>query len=518
MPERKRKGALRVISSRLRATYRRTLRENTKVAIYHLSVSTISRSAGRSATAGAAYRAAEKIVDERTGEIHDYTRKQGVEHTELVLPGGGQADRAAFWNLVEKHHKRGDAVLVREVVIALPDELSRKERQKLAVEFSRELADRYGVAADLAIHAPGREGDNRNHHAHIMLSACLVKPDGTLGKKAVELDPIHCQRAKIANLADSAREQWADLANTALIWAGRPERIDHRSHAARGLAPELASVHMGPKASAIERRGEASERGERNRAIQGAAHAVGQLDQLGQAVKANQVEQVAAERTASLQAKVREFFLLGAENEGYGPEAQAKVLATAEDRIAAMTYTPEAMALAEKNLQGAKDASAKRQAERDARADVWTQWGKAQAEARAEILGKRQAEAKAGLGAVEAMQAAHERAKPLLFGRQGWESEREKLVEKARIANIRVKKVQPGADGKLEYHDEKELQAQASQRVRDKNPELAQRADAAQQAWREELARKEAQRVATWKAEREAQERSQAQKPRSRGR
>ncbi len=88
------------------------------MAIYHLSMKPISRAQGRSATGAAAYRAGVKIVDERTGVVHDYTRKRGVLYTELILPGGGSADRSEFWNRIERHHKRGDAVLAREIEVS----------------------------------------------------------------------------------------------------------------------------------------------------------------------------------------------------------------------------------------------------------------------------------------------------------------------------------------------------------------------------------------------------------------
>lgn len=235
------------------------------MAIYHLSAKPISRAQGRSATGAAAYRAGVEITDERTGLVHDYTRKGGVLHSELILPGGGTADRAEFWNGIEAHHKRGDAVLVREVEISLPTELTAEQRQALAVGYARELADRYGVAADVALHAPRTVTDreleknpdqyhetdpetgrrhNGNWHAHIMLSACHVQPDGTLGKKAVELDPIHCQRAKIENMADRERARWGELANAALERHGHEARIDHRSHAAIGR-DDLPTVHVG---------------------------------------------------------------------------------------------------------------------------------------------------------------------------------------------------------------------------------------------------------------------------------
>ena len=244
------------------------------MAIYHLSVKAMSRSKGRSATAAAAYRAGVEIIDERTGEIHDYTKKKGVLYSELILPNGETADRAEFWNSVEKHHKRGDAVLVREVEVALPTELTPEQRKELAVSFARELADRYNVAADVALHAPhtltsrdlknnpdqyheidpetGKK-HNGNWHAHIMLSACHVAQDGTLGKKAVELDPIHCQRAKIENMADRERVRWSELSNAILEKSGHDSRVDHRSLKDQNIDRE-PTQHLGVTATSYERR------------------------------------------------------------------------------------------------------------------------------------------------------------------------------------------------------------------------------------------------------------------------
>ena len=175
------------------------------MAVYHFSAKTVSRSAGRSSTAAAAYRAAERIVDERTGEIHDYTRKGGVVDSQVILPGGGTMARAELWNSVEAKHKRSDATVAREFVVALPAELEGDQRQDLARSYARELADRYGVAVDINVHAPGKDGDQRNHHAHILMSACYVSAQGELGKKAVELDPIHCQRHGLANVVEVER-------------------------------------------------------------------------------------------------------------------------------------------------------------------------------------------------------------------------------------------------------------------------------------------------------------------------
>ena len=205
------------------------------MAIYHLSAKIISRKTGRSATAAAAYRAAERIDDRRTGEIHDYTKKRGIEHAEIILPSG---------------------------VVALPDELTAEARQRLAVQFAREIADTYRVAADVAIHAPGREGDHRNHHAHILTSTNTLNPDGTFGNKARALDAVAHDRNKgdreAPNEIEKLRGRWADLANQALERAGSAERIDHRSLEAQGI-DRAPTRHMGPSVSGMVRRGADSE-------------------------------------------------------------------------------------------------------------------------------------------------------------------------------------------------------------------------------------------------------------------
>jgi hypothetical protein len=246
------------------------------MSIYHLSAKTVSRSAGRSATAAAAYRAGCEIEDTRTGQVFDYTKKQGVLFSCLILPAGGTADRAEFWNKVENHHKRGDAVTAREIEVSLPSELTLEQRQELAVNYATELANKYGVAADVCLHEPKKlspkeaessyheiDSDgkihNGNWHAHILLSACYVSPDGALGKKAVELDPIHCQRAKIDNSVEVQRVRWQELANSALQKAGREERIDCRTLEAQGIERE-PQIHHGNKPARIERNNEIVER------------------------------------------------------------------------------------------------------------------------------------------------------------------------------------------------------------------------------------------------------------------
>lgn len=194
------------------------------------------------------------IVDDRTGEIHDYSRRSGVVSTKLILPGGTEiSDRSAFWNRLEAHHKRGDAVLARELIVALPAELSADQRRCLVESLASEIANRYGVAVDLAIHAPSESGDSRNHHAHILQTACHVDPSGTLGKKAVLLDPIHCARAKIDDAVTWVRPHWAALTNVALEAAGSDERIDHRSHVELAIDLE-PTIHIGVGPGHVARR------------------------------------------------------------------------------------------------------------------------------------------------------------------------------------------------------------------------------------------------------------------------
>ncbi|MGB3394239.1 MAG: MobA/MobL family protein [Stenotrophomonas sp.] len=247
------------------------------MAIYHLTANAYSRKDGHSSTAGAAYRAGVCIEDLRTGEKHDYTRRSGVAFSALCLPGNATADRAEFWNQVEAHHKRGDAITCREVEVSLPAELDADARQHLAHTFAKHLADTYGVAADLAIHEPSRGGDERNHHAHILLSACAVSADGTLGRKAEALDPIACKRAKRPTLADTQREHWANMVNAAMEAAGHTARVDHRSLVAQKAAAaergdfkaaaqldRLPTRHEGKATTQARRRGERVPRARRN--------------------------------------------------------------------------------------------------------------------------------------------------------------------------------------------------------------------------------------------------------------
>ena len=204
------------------------------MAIYHLTMKPISRSAGRSAVASAAYRSGEKLEDPRQGLTFDYGRKERIIESDIVVPTGSpQINRQELWGSVELHHKRGDAVTAREIEIALPHELNDIDRFGMVYDFANYIADCYGVAVDFSIHSSESE---KNYHAHLMLTTVSYGPDG-LGKKVHELDPIACDKMRVANAADELRADWANLANEYLV-AWKVPMISHLSLADQGIEHE----------------------------------------------------------------------------------------------------------------------------------------------------------------------------------------------------------------------------------------------------------------------------------------
>ena len=188
------------------------------MAIYSMRMQVIGRSAGRSATAAAAYRSGEEIKDERTGKSHDYTGKSDIYDSEILLPEGAPerlGDRVTLWNEVERVEKRKDAQLSREVMIALPAELTHEQKQELTREYVRGEFTGQGMIADIGYH----DFDSHNPHAHIMLTMRLVNEDG-FGKKKREWNR--------RDVVKDYREHWAEYANRALERAGHDARIDHR--------------------------------------------------------------------------------------------------------------------------------------------------------------------------------------------------------------------------------------------------------------------------------------------------
>ena len=206
------------------------------MAIYHLRASMISRSAGRSATGAAAYRSGERIHDRRTGLDFDYRARSGVEHVEILAPAHAPEwvhDRSALWNGVEAAETRKNSQLAREIRVALPAELSHEQRVELVRDFCQRSFVDHGMVADIALHAPGLTSDERNHHAHILLTTREIGAEGFTAKNR--------DWNAVAVLEDW-REAWAQDANAALERAGHALRIDHRTlEAQRAEALELAA-------------------------------------------------------------------------------------------------------------------------------------------------------------------------------------------------------------------------------------------------------------------------------------
>jgi len=197
----------------------------------------ISRSQGRSATAAIAYRVAERIEDRRTGLVFDYAARGGVDHTEILAPDHAPdwvRDRSELWNRVEESETRKNSQVAREVRVALPAELTHEARVELVREFVREQFVDRGMVADIALHAPGRAGDERNHHAHILLTTREIGPEGFTAKN---------RDWNAVEVLEGWREAWARDSNAALERAGLEDRVDHRTLVAqRDAALELASA------------------------------------------------------------------------------------------------------------------------------------------------------------------------------------------------------------------------------------------------------------------------------------
>ena len=299
------------------------------MAIYHLEEKVVSRSAGRSAVAASAYLSGSRLYNDYDGIQQDYTKKQGLVWQEVFLPEYAPQewqDREKLWNAVEEVETAKDSRLAREFVVALPIELSREQQIELLQDFIREQFVSDGMCADAAIH----DTDGHNPHAHILLTVrpldergkwqyktekeylCMrngeergftaaefksAQNDGwekqypyKVGKKKVYMTPSAAEAQELIR-ADkhpkstrygrqnpiserwnseeqlvSWRVAWADVTNRYLESAGREERIDHRSNAARGL-DEIPTIHEGVTVQALERKGIVSDRCEMNRQI-----------------------------------------------------------------------------------------------------------------------------------------------------------------------------------------------------------------------------------------------------------
>ena len=226
------------------------------MAIFSMRMQVIGRSAGRSATAAAAYRSGEQVADERTGKVHDYTGKSDIYGSEILLPEGAPerlGDRVTLWNEVERVEKRKDAQLSREVMVALPGELTHEQKQALTREYVRGEFTGQGMIADIGYH----DFESHNPHAHIMLTMRSVDEDG-FGKKRREWNKRQA--------LEGQRKAWEEYTNRALERAGFDQRIDHRSLKEQGVERE-PQIHLGAKVMEMEARGVPTRVGEESRRI-----------------------------------------------------------------------------------------------------------------------------------------------------------------------------------------------------------------------------------------------------------
>lgn len=171
---------------------------------------------------------------------HDFSRRSGVEHAEIILPKYVDADwardRSSLWNAAELSEKRKDARVAREIEVALPHELSVKQRLDLTRAFAQDLADQYGLTVDFAIHSTHGDTDIRNHHVHLMMTTRKICSDGLSEESELELENKRLQALGLPTSHGqllAIRLGWEELTNTYLARAGLEIRIDHRSHQAR---------------------------------------------------------------------------------------------------------------------------------------------------------------------------------------------------------------------------------------------------------------------------------------------
>lgn len=179
----------------------------------------------RSPVSYAAYRAGERLVDEKLNLAFDYTLRKGIYHTEIITPSNAPqwtSDRSILWNTVQSTEKRKDAQLAREVLISLPKELNIDLCKKLVGDFVKKVFVSEGMIADIAIHEPSKNIKNQNIHAHIMLTMRSIDRDG-FGKKERGWN----SKRKL----NSWRESWCEITNLYLERAGLECRVDHRNRA-----------------------------------------------------------------------------------------------------------------------------------------------------------------------------------------------------------------------------------------------------------------------------------------------
>jgi len=248
--------------------------------MYHLSIKSISRSDGRTATAAAAYRAGAEIIDQRTGELHSYERKRDVlrELSGIALPPGAPGwaeDRSLLWNAAEGAEKRKNSRVARDYEVTIPKELTLAQGADLVRAFAHEISDRYKVAVDFNIHRDdprnwdGSDKGYQGYHAHILTTTRVLGPNGFGAKSAMEMSDTQRRVLGLGDMAteiERIRQLWEVTANRHLEQAGVDQRIDRRSLKDQGIDRE-PTVHLGPAVAGLERRGITSRMGDFNREV-----------------------------------------------------------------------------------------------------------------------------------------------------------------------------------------------------------------------------------------------------------
>ena len=233
------------------------------MALYLLHVKPFSRERGANVTMAAAYRAGERIRDERRKRFHNYLDRDDVVYKDIILPSkfarnatvNWARDRSTLWNAVESTNRR-NARLGREVLVVLPPELTAAQRTQLVRRYSQELSDRYQNAVDTTIHLPRPSADERHHHAHLMLTPREITPQGLGRRITCELSGVERHARGLSPYRQDfmfVRERWAEVLNEALKEAGLTARVDHRGLKARGINREPIPI-IPQKILSMERR------------------------------------------------------------------------------------------------------------------------------------------------------------------------------------------------------------------------------------------------------------------------
>ncbi len=198
------------------------------MANYHAHIKSFSRGKGESSVAAAAYRAGIDLVDSRTQKLHRYSKRKGVLSYHMLVPAGAPKwcnDAAVFWDMNENKESRANARLARELETTLPHELTKEQREKLGLELGQMLVDRYQAAVLVALHAPSSQGDQRNFHVHLLMSARKITPEGFGERAGAAFDATKGAGAEEIKVV---RELVSKTINAHLAAAALSERVDHR--------------------------------------------------------------------------------------------------------------------------------------------------------------------------------------------------------------------------------------------------------------------------------------------------